>query len=104
MEGVTNLILGIPTTLVSKNGMEGVTNLILGIPVCWIQDIISPLSLPALMERLSKIKDTDLSKLKEALARNPHLQERLSLPGQGVRNQYDEARRMNIDQMRELQR
>ena len=55
-----------------------------------------------MMERLSKIKDFDLDKLKDMMAKNPHLQERLN--GAAVRSQMEEARRMDIEQMRELQK
>ncbi len=60
------------------------------------------LLLAEMMERLSKIKDFDLDKLKDMMAKNPHLQERLN--GAAVRSQMEEARRMDIEQMRELQK
>ena len=56
------------------------------------------------VERLSKIKDLDMDKLKEMMAKNPHLQERLNGGHAAVRSQMDEARRVEIEQMRQLQR
>ena len=61
------------------------------------------------MDKLRKIKDFDMDKLKDLLAKNPHLQERLSWRGAGgkneaVRSKLDEERRLSIEQMRQLQR
>ena len=56
----------------------------------------------ALADRLSKVKGMDLAKLREMIARNPHLQERM-VQSQG-RNQIDEAKRMTVDRMRQLQK
>ena len=73
-------------------------------------------SLTGLLDRLKKIKDIDLEKLKDLMARNPHLEERLRGGGGGgeaggekrdheaIRSQLEEARRLGIEKMRDLQR
>lgn len=56
------------------------------------------------MERLKKVKDMDMSKLQEMIARNPHLQERIVESRGDYRNQVEEARRITVEQMRQLQK
>lgn len=50
------------------------------------------------------MKDVDLVKLREMMAKNPHLQERLMQGKDNVRNQVDEAKRMTVEKMRQLQK
>ena len=56
------------------------------------------------MERMKKVKDLDLNKLAEMLARNPHLQERMMESRPDVRNPVEEAKRITVEQMRQLQK
>ena len=58
---------------------------------------------PVVLERLQRVKGMDFDKLREVLANNPHLQERFT-QGRDVRNQVDEARRITVEQMRQLQK
>lgn len=60
----------------------------------------------ALLEKLSKVRDMDMGKLRELIARNPHLQERIIQSNErgDVRNQMDEAKRMTVEEMRQLQK
>lgn len=58
------------------------------------------------MERLNKVKGLDMAKLQEMIANHPHLRDRL-LDAQsqgGMRNQADEAKRITVEQMRQLQK
>lgn len=57
-----------------------------------------------LRERLSKVKDVDREKLRELIAKNPHMQERFIQSRENVRNQVDEAKRLTVEQMRQLQK
>ena len=56
------------------------------------------------MERLKGIKGMDMEKLKEMVATNPHLRERLSGVHAEMRSRMEEERRMDIEKMRQLQR
>lgn len=58
----------------------------------------------ALMEKMKKIKDLDMDKLKEMIAKNPHLQERMLESRGAFRNQAEEAKRITVEQMRQLQK
>ena len=59
-----------------------------------------------LLEKLNKVKGMDMNKLRELIAKNPHLQERLmqSNTHGDIRNQMDEAKRMTVEEMRQLQK
>lgn len=56
------------------------------------------------MERLKKVKDMDMGKLAEMIAKNPHLQERIAESRGDFRSQAEEARRITVEQMRQLQK
>ena len=58
------------------------------------------------MERMKKIKDMDMDKLSEMIARNPHLQERIMhMENRGdIRSPVEEAKRITVEQMRQLQK
>ena len=56
------------------------------------------------MEKMRKIKDVDVDKLKEMIAKNPHLQQRMVESRGAFRNQAEEARRITVEQMRQLQK
>ena len=57
------------------------------------------------MDRLSKVKGLDMAKLQEMIANHPHLRDRLlNSNSQGMRNQVDEAKRITVEQMRQLQK
>lgn len=57
-----------------------------------------------LSERLKKVKDVDVQKLTEMIAKHPHMQERMVQSRGDVRNQIQEAQRVTVEQMRQLQK
>ena len=58
----------------------------------------SELPTTGLQERLKKLNPEQLAEL------HPRVSERMARDSDGIRNRLEEARRMNIDEMRELQR
>lgn len=58
------------------------------------------------VERLNKVKGLDMAKLQEMIVNHPHLRDRLLKTNAegGMRNQVDEAKRITVEQMRQLQK
>lgn len=50
------------------------------------------------------MKDVDVQKLTEMIAKHPHMQERMVQSRGDVRNQIQEAQRVTVEQMRQLQK
>ena len=51
-----------------------------------------------MMDHLKDLKPEELAKL------HPRVSERMARSSEGIRNRLEEARRMNMDELRELQR
>ncbi len=58
------------------------------------------------MDRLNKVKGLDMVKLQQMIVNHPHLRERLmnAKAQGGMRNRVDEAKRITVEQMRQLQK
>ena len=61
------------------------------------------------LERMNKVKGMDMAKLHDLIVNHPHIRERLLNSGNPslhnrVRNQMEEAKRMTVEQMRQLQK
>ena len=60
--------------------------------------VVSSSFFTVLQKHLQQLKPEELATL------NPRVSERMARDSDGIRNRLEEARRMNIDEMRELQR